>query len=144
MGDAGLAHLHRLGNLRQINLAGTRVTDDGVLALEKALPGVMIQSDEDMAFTQAAPRDSRPGIRPVSAGPPGCQTADPPGQADGERGDNAGLVASLDAPSDLDADDQLGLIKLAEARAECLGILQLNLLPVAAGHGASGPPAPVC
>ena len=106
VGDAGLAHLHGLTSLRQVNLAETRVTDDGVLALEKAFPGMMIQSDEDMTFCQAAPRATA-DLEFARSQPVRLAAALLIHRAKlmVTRGDNAGLVASLDALCDLDADD---------------------------------------
>ncbi len=39
--DAGLKHLYTLKNLRLLNLHDTRVTDQGVVALEKAIPNLL-------------------------------------------------------------------------------------------------------
>ena len=40
--DAGLKELKELKQLTSLNLDGTAVTDDGVAALRKALPGLKI------------------------------------------------------------------------------------------------------
>ena len=44
-------------------------------------------------------------------------------------GDTAGLIASIDAIGDLEADNILDLVKIAEARGECLGILEPTFSP---------------
>ncbi len=42
--DEGLKQLHGLDNLKSLNLRFTKVTEEGKRALEKALPGVVIQN----------------------------------------------------------------------------------------------------
>ncbi len=41
--DAGLAHLSGLTNLRGLDLRGTRVTEEGVAQLQRALPNCRIE-----------------------------------------------------------------------------------------------------
>jgi hypothetical protein len=44
--DAGLAHLHGLTGLRELQVMGTRVTDKGEAAIKKAIGG-----EEEQKFT---------------------------------------------------------------------------------------------
>ena len=41
--DKGLKHLHRLTRWKELDLTGTKVTEDGVAALQKALPKCKIE-----------------------------------------------------------------------------------------------------
>lgn len=43
--DAGLAHLSNLSRLRYIFLRSTRITEAGVTALQKSLPGTTVEAD---------------------------------------------------------------------------------------------------
>jgi hypothetical protein len=40
--DEGMGHLRGLDNLKELNLAGTKVTDQGAAALQKARPGLQV------------------------------------------------------------------------------------------------------
>jgi hypothetical protein len=122
--DAGLAHLKGMTGLISLSITGSHVTDDGVLELERALPRLFIYRREENVSSNDATRviddleyaRSRP-LRLASALL--AQRA----RSMVARRDNAGLIATVDALCDLEADDKLSLLKLAEARAECLGIL---------------------
>jgi hypothetical protein len=110
--------------LISLSISGSRVTDDGVLELERALPRLLIFRSEEVVSSTDLPRAiddleyarSRP-VRLAS----GLLVHRAKSMV--ARRDNAGLIATVHALCDLEANDKLSLLKLAEARAECLGIL---------------------
>src|SRR5262249_28049274 len=53
LSDKGLKYLYGLSNLKYLDLTGTKVSKDGVAALQKALPGCMVAMTRD-ADRQAA------------------------------------------------------------------------------------------
>jgi hypothetical protein len=128
--DAGLAQLAGLTNLRTLHVIGSRVTDTGVLALEEALPRLQILREEDVvdpARTTRAMNDlAFAASLPSRLAAPMLMNR---AKAMNARGDMAGLIASMDALSTLEADNIFDLIKIAEARGECLGILEPTFSP---------------
>jgi hypothetical protein len=129
-GDAGLASLKGLSNLRLILLAGTRVTDDGVLELEEALPQVQVLREESMAFTDNVYRAMDDldfaRSRPIRLA---CLLLVHRAKMMAIRGNKSELIATVRALCELEADDKLSLLKLACARAECLGFLGPSYSP---------------
>jgi hypothetical protein len=128
--DAGLKHLKGLTELRGLYLAGSKVTDAGVLELEEALPGLQVLRDED---TAVYPNTSRATddldfarSRPVRLA---CPLLVQRARAMRARSDTAGFAATVNALCDLEADDVYSLVKLAEARSECLGQLDPSASP---------------
>jgi hypothetical protein len=128
--DAGLAQLTGLSNLRTLHVTGSRVTDTGVLALEEALPRLQILREEDVvdpARTTRAMNDlAFAASLPSRLAAPMLMNR---AKAMNARGDMAGLIASMAALSTLEADNIFDLIKIAEARGECLGILEPTFSP---------------
>jgi hypothetical protein len=119
IGDAGLAHLEGLTSLRQLNLTGTRVTDDAVLGFEKAIPGmVYISRDDDLIDTVACRRanDDLDFARSQPIRLAGALLAHRAGSK-ARLDDTAGFIATVDAICDLEANDKVSLLKVAEARA---------------------------
>ena len=122
--DAGLAHLKGMTGLIGLFIAHTQTTDDGVLELERALPRLWINRDEemftpssmtrlvaDMDFARSQPVRRARALLNYRA------------QVMKERRDDPGFIATVGALCDLEADDKLTLLRLAEARAGCLGFL---------------------
>ena len=123
--DTGLAYLKGLTHLRSLLLAGTRITDDGVLELEKALPRVQILREESMAFYQNVRRatDDLDFARsqPIRLA---CSLLVHRAKLMATRGDKIAFIATVNALCDVEAKDKVGLLKVAQAHAECLGILE--------------------
>jgi hypothetical protein len=124
--DSGLAHLKGLTQLRLLFLDGTRVTDDGVLELEKALPRLQIQRlEESLAFSQNVRRaaDDLDFARsqPIRLA---CLLLVHRAKLMATRGDKIAFIATVNALCDVEAKDKVGLLKVAQAHAECLGILE--------------------
>lgn len=120
VGDAGLAHLKGMTHLSGLFIARTRVTDEGVLGLERALPRLRVYRDEEM-FAPGTETDldaarSQPVCR-------ACALLGYRAQIMKDRRDDPGFIATVEALCDLEARDKLSLIRLAEARAGCLGFL---------------------
>lgn len=65
--DAGLAHLDGLKNLKKLYLWQTKVTDAGVVALKKAVPGVIVNRGEELAVLvktpEVKPDDKKPEVK---------------------------------------------------------------------------------
>jgi hypothetical protein len=128
--DAGLAQLAGLTNLRTLFLVGSPVTDAGVLALEEALPRLQILREDNVAITTNRPRAMNDlafakSLPPRTAGPVLIDRA----KAMIGRGDMAELIATIDAICGLESDNILDLVKIGEARGECLGILEPTFSP---------------
>jgi hypothetical protein len=126
--DVGLAQLKAMSRLSTLDLAGSRVTDDGVLDLEDASRGLLwVYRDEDrdvrtqMILTRARANLDFVRSQPVRLA---CllllhrihTMADYDSQ-------KAEFVATVEAVCDLEADDKVSLIRLAEARSQCRAIL---------------------
>ena len=128
--DAGLAHLKGLSNLRLLDLDGSKVTDVGVLALEEALPRLQVFREDDSAVSANQARATNDLAFTLSLP---VRVASPllihRAKAMVSRGDMAELVASMDALCSLEADNVVDLVKLAEARGECLGVLEPTFSP---------------
>lgn len=130
MSDAGLVHLKGMPRLVILSISGSRVTDEGLLDLERALPTASIYRQEDQATSADIARTtadlefarSRP-VRVASA------LLVDRARKMADRRDAPALIATLDALCDLEAVDKLSLLKLAEARTECLGILEPSHSP---------------
>ena len=124
VGDAGLAQLKGMTNLSLLDLVGTRVTDDGVLELEKALPRVHILREEWLAFSENVRRatDDLDFARsqPIRLA---CSLLVHRAKLMATRGDKSAFIATVNALCDVEARDKVGLLKVAQAHAECLGIL---------------------
>ena len=101
-----------------------------MLDLERALPQLYVYRIEELASSENIPgamadldfARSRP-VRLASV------LAGPPRPRHGGRRNDPELIATLDALCDLEAGDKLSLIRLAEARAECLGFLEPRRSP---------------
>jgi hypothetical protein len=121
--DAGLAHLKGMRQLETLSLSGSRVTDNGVLDLERALPSVQIHREEEMAFGKnlAAAIDDLDFARTQPIRLASWLLAER-AKAVAANVDNAEFIATIDALCGLEANDPLSLIKLAQARAGCVGI----------------------
>jgi len=128
--DAGLAHLKGMSRLETLNLAGSRVTDGGVLNLERALPSVQIHREEEMAFGKnlAAAIDDLDFARTQPVRLASWLLAER-AKAMGANLNNAEFIATIDALCGLEANDTLSLIKLAQARAGCVGIMDPFFAP---------------
>jgi hypothetical protein len=122
--DAGLAHLRGMTGLRKLCISLTRVTDNGVLELERALPRLWIFRSEEMPSPVEIARPSvdldyarsQPVLR-------ACGLLVHRAQSLRFRSDMPGFIATVEAICDLSAGDKLSLLRLAEARAGCLGLL---------------------
>src|SRR5439155_6172706 len=112
-------------NLRLMLLAGSRVTDDGVLELEEALPKVQILREEAMAFSENVRRATDDldfaRSRPIRLA---CSLLIHRAKLMATRGDKIEFIATVNALCELEANDKVSLLKVAQARAECLGILE--------------------
>ena len=122
--DAGLAYLKGMSRLETLNLAGTRVTDDGVLELERALPRVQIHREEEMVFLKKLPSaiDDLDFARTQPIRLASWLLAER-ARVIASNGNKVEFIATIDALCSLEANDKLSLIKLAQHRAGCLGIL---------------------
>ena len=124
LSDAGLAHLKGLTELVGLHIAHTRVTDDGVLELERALPRLWFYRDEDRFLSNNMTRliadldFARSQHVRLS-----CRLLAYRAQVMKDRRDDPGFIATVDALCDLEAGDTLTLVRLAEALAGCLGLL---------------------
>ena len=108
-------------NLRLLFLSGSRVTDEGVLALESALPALHVYREEEMALFGAQTRALKDldfaRSQPVRlASMLLSQRAD----VMANRGERAKLAATIDAVCHLEAHDQFSLLKIAVACAACV------------------------
>jgi Leucine rich repeat len=125
---AGLAQLEGLTNLRQIFLGGDRITEDAVLRLEKANPGISIlreedwpdarrcrRADVDLNFARSQPIRLASALLVHRAG------------SMVHRNEPAEFIATVDALCALEVNDTWSPIKKAEALAQCLGLLQSTL-----------------
>jgi hypothetical protein len=130
VGDAGLAHLRGMKNLGLLWISGSRVTDEGVLDLERALPALQVYRLEEMASSDKLPRAMAdldyPRSQPVRLA--SALLVHSAKSMTGNHNERE-FMATVDALCDLEADDKLSLIKLAEARAECIGILEPSHSP---------------
>jgi Leucine Rich repeat len=129
IGDAGLANLEGMTNLRQLSVASTRVTDAGVLALEKSLPDLHILRDEDMQAISFAPNvgDLHFALsQPVRLS---CALLLHRARVMASNHDSTQLTTTIEAICSLEANDKFSLLRLAEARAQCLGILEPTYYP---------------
>ncbi|SIO60432.1 hypothetical protein SAMN05444166_6390 [Singulisphaera sp. GP187] len=128
--DAGLVHLKSLTELRGLRLAASRVTYDGVLALERAIPGIRITRDEDF---QVYPNRQRAiddlGFAQSQPIRVACELLVHRARFTASHQDWSELTATVKALCTLEADDQISLLKLAEARAQCIGILSPYFAP---------------
>jgi hypothetical protein len=129
VGDAGLAHLKGLTSLGTVYISGNRISDEARLDLERALPNVWISHQDEMlsSISQRASDGldfarSRP-VRQASA------LLVDRAQFMIARRDTPEVIATVDALCDLEAGDKLSLIKLAEARGLCIGLLQPSQAP---------------
>jgi hypothetical protein len=125
IGDPGLAHLEGMERLGTLDLVGSRVTDEGVLKLERALPGLRVSREEDIAVSPNIPRAIKDlnfaRSQPIRLASP--LLAHRAMVMTTER-DEAGLIATVDAICGLQANDKVGLLKVAEACAGCIGMLE--------------------
>jgi hypothetical protein len=123
--DAGLASLRGMTRLGTLFLAGSRVTDDGVLGLERALPRVQILREDDILasrFTARAANDlDFARSQPIRVA---CLLLEHRAMAMAARGDEQALIATIHALCDLEPTDQVSLLKLAQACAQCVGMLE--------------------
>ncbi|AGA27079.1 hypothetical protein Sinac_2786 [Singulisphaera acidiphila DSM 18658] len=123
--DAGLPYLNGMSQLVTLNLAGSRVTDDGVLELERALPRVQIIREDSLQVypnLQRATKDlDFAQSQPVRVA---CKLLTHRAKVMASHGDWPELIATVNALCNLKADDKLSLLRVAEARAECLGTLE--------------------
>ncbi len=110
--------------LRKLSISHTRVTDNGVLELERALPRLWIYRSEE---TPSPAEIARPSVdldyarsQPVLRA---CGLLVYRAQSLRFRSDMPGFIATVEAICDLKANDKLSLLRLAEARAGCLGLL---------------------
>jgi hypothetical protein len=124
VGDAGLAHLKEVTSLRTVYISGNHISDEARLDLERAVPNVWISHQDEMflSITQRAKDGldfarSRP-VRQASA-----LLVDRAQFMIAQR-DTPEVIATVDALCDLEANDKVSLIKLAEGRASCVGLLQ--------------------
>jgi hypothetical protein len=122
--DAGLAHLRGMTELLKLCISHTRVTDNGILELERALPRLRIYRSQEMPSPAelAGPSvdldyaRSQPVLR-------ACALLVYRAQSLQFRSDMPGFVATVEAICDLKASEKLSLVRLADARAGCLGLL---------------------
>ncbi|QEH35893.1 hypothetical protein OJF2_44500 [Aquisphaera giovannonii] len=128
--DAGLARLKGLANLKTLDLDGSKVTDAGVLALEEALPRVQVLREDDVAVSRNSKRATNDSSfatsLPVRVAAPILRNR---AKTMVTRGDMPELVASIDALCSLESDNVVDLIKLVQARGECLAILEPSFSP---------------
>jgi hypothetical protein len=109
---------------------GTRVTDEGALAIEESLPEVQVLRDEDVLSPRLAPRAAADfdfaRSQPVRLA---CRLLVHRARVLASHRDSPQLSATVHALCDLEATDKYSLLKLAQARAECLGILEPKWTP---------------
>jgi hypothetical protein len=121
VGDAGLARLRGLSNLRFLIICNTRITDAAVLKLERTHLMLRIIRDEDMAVLFGNPRAIRylgyVRSRPLRVA---CRLLAERAKILAAKGNRAEFIATVDALCGLDAHDVMGLLKLADACADCL------------------------
>jgi Leucine Rich repeat len=128
--DAGLAHLEGMTSLTSLNISGSRITDEGILALERASPRLWITCLEEWPDAKAMSRSladldfarSQP-VRPA------CMLLVLRARAMADRREIQDFLATINALCDLEASDNLSLIRLAEARAGCLGLIDSVHMP---------------
>jgi hypothetical protein len=122
--DLGLAHLNGMKELRTLFIAWSLVSDHGVLELERALPRIQILREEDMAYSanvQAAMNDVEfARTRPVRLA---CALLAHRAQVTAMRGQDAELIATINALCELEPNDVLSLVKQAGALSQCVGLL---------------------
>ena len=130
IGDPGIAHLKGMTNLRVLDIAETRVTDEGALAIEESLPEVQVLRDEDILSPRLALRAAADfdfaRSQPVRLA---CRLLVHHARVLASHRDSPQLSATVHALCDLEATDKYSLLKLAQARAECLGILEPKWTP---------------
>ena len=124
IGDAGLKHLEALPVLNDFWFEDTRITDDGILDLERALPSLQVYQTDEMVGSDNMPRAMADldwaRSQPVRLA---ALLLLHRTRSMMTRRDEKEMVASIEALCALDANDKLSLIKLAEARGECIGLL---------------------
>lgn len=128
--DAGVEHLKGLTGLRTIWISGSRITDEGVLALERALTEIQTYRWEEMVTSQNIPR-AMADLDYARSQPARLAAALLVHRVRSLtfRHTVKEFIATVDALCALEANDKLSLIKLAEARAECLGFLDPSHSP---------------
>jgi hypothetical protein len=130
VGDAGMAHLKGLTSLASVYISGNRISDEARLDLERALPNVWISHADEKVSSDISERAwddldfalSRP-VRQASA------LLVDRARFMITRHDTPEAIATVDALCDLEAGDKLSLIKLAEGRAQCIGLLEPSQAP---------------
>jgi Leucine Rich repeat len=130
VGDVGLAYLKGLTSLRSVSISGNRISDEGRLDLERALPNVWISHQDEMVSSDIRQR-ARDGLDFARSRPVRQASALLVDRSRFmiTRRDTPEVIATVDALCDLEAGDKLSLIKLAEGRAECIGLLQASQPP---------------
>jgi hypothetical protein len=130
VGDAGLAHLKGLTGLMFVYISGQRISDEARLDLERALPGLGIIHLDELATSDIRNR-GEDGLDVARSKPVRLASVLLVDRARFliARRDNRAFVATVDALCDLEADDKLSLVKLAQERAECIGLLQPSQAP---------------
>lgn len=130
VGDAGLAHLRGLKGLRMVWISGTRVTDDGVLDLERELPDVYVLRLEELASSDHIPK-AMADLEYARKQPVRLAAALLVDRARtlAMRNELQSFIATVDALCDLEAEDPISLVRLAEARAKVIGHLEPERTP---------------
>ncbi len=128
--NAGLAHLEGMTSLTSLNISGSRITDEGILALERASPRLWITRLEEWPDAKAMSRSLADldfaRSQPVRVA---CQLLVHRARAMADRREIPDFLATINALCDLEATDKLSLIRLAEARAGCLGLIDSVHMP---------------
>jgi hypothetical protein len=130
IGATGIANLHGVTSLRTLMLTGIPVSDDSVLALEKGIPAVHVSRDADCVDSNLRLRalDDLEFARSQPV-PESRLLLEARAEVLARNGDSTQFIATVDALCDLEASDTFNLVRLAEARAYCLALLEPHNSP---------------